>query len=90
MSSIEKVKERIAQIAGSRKNTQASDIEWVVNQLAANGFNVRVRQNSHGVLYGVGRQRFGICTHHPGSKNIKPCYVDDFVSAMIELELYEQ
>jgi len=91
MSSLEKVRERISQIAEQRNNTTASEIEWVVNQLSEHGFQVRAaRKTRHGVLYGVGRTRFGVCFHNRGSKQVKGCYVDDFINAMIELGLYEE
>jgi hypothetical protein len=31
-----------------------------------------------------------VCTHNPGSKQVKGCYVDDFLNAMMELGLYEE
>ena len=91
MASLEKVLEKIAQIAERRKNTTVSEIEWVVNQLHEHGFQVREpRRTRHGVLYGVGPVRFMVCTHNPGSKQVKGCYVDDFLNAMVELGLYEE
>jgi hypothetical protein len=91
MASLEKVREKISQIAQQRKNTTASDVEWVVNQLSEHGFAVREpRKTRHGVLYGVGTVRFGVCSHNRGGKQVKRCYVDDFISAMIELGLYEE
>jgi len=90
MASIEKVKEIIAKIAQHRKNVTASEIDWVVRQLSQQGFDVREpRKTRHGVLYGVGSLRFSICTHRPGSTQVKACYVDEFVDAMVELGLYE-
>jgi hypothetical protein len=89
MASIEKIKATIAEIAQRRKNTTASEIEWVVNQLAAQGHPVKARPTSDGVLYRVGRTRFGVCTHNRGAKQVKQCYVDDFLDAMIELGFYE-
>jgi len=80
MATLEKVKEKISDIAEHRKNTTAVEIEWVVSQLPRLGFAVREpRKTRHGVLYGVGPVRFMICTHNPGSKQVKACYVDDFL-----------
>jgi hypothetical protein len=91
MATVEKVIEKISQIAERRNNTTVSDIEWVVNQLREHGFQVREpRRTRHGVLYGVGPVRFMVCTHNPGSKQVKGCYVDDFLNAMVELGLYEE
>jgi len=72
MATLEKVKEKISDIAEHRKNTTAVEIEWVVSQLPRLGFAVREpRKTRHGVLYGVGPVRFMICTHNPGSKQVK-------------------
>jgi len=91
MATLEKIKERISQIAKHRKNTTAFEIESVVNQLGEHGLEVREpRRTRHGVLYGVGPLRFMVCTHNPGSKQVKACYVDDFLNAMVELGLYEE
>lgn len=91
MATLEKVRERIAHIAEHRNNTTATEIEWVVDQLREHGFGVREpRKTRHGVLYGVGPLRFMICTHNPGSRQVKACYVDDFLNAMVELGLYEE
>jgi hypothetical protein len=91
MAALEKVRDKIYRIAEHRNNTTASDIEWVVNQLSEHGFQVREpRRTRHGVLYGVGPVRFMICTHNPGSRQVKGCYVDDFLNAMVELGLYEE
>jgi hypothetical protein len=90
MASVEKIKAAIAQIAQRRKNTTSSEIEWVVNQLREHGHAVRSRSTTHGVLYAVGSVRFSVCTHNPGSKQVKSCYVDGFLDAMIEIGLYDE
>jgi hypothetical protein len=94
MASIEKVRSEIARIAQQRKNTTAAEIKWVVDQLGINGYVARSRNTSDGVLYTVGSaqlgvRRFGVCTHNRGNKQVKECYVDDFIEAMIEIGLYE-
>jgi hypothetical protein len=88
MTSVDKIKAEIARIAQQRKNTTAAEIKWVVDQLAMNGYAVRSRNTSDGVLYVVESARFGVCTHNRGSKQVKACYVDDFLEAMIEIGLY--
>jgi hypothetical protein len=90
MASIDKIKETIAEIAQRPKNTMASEIGWVVTQLGENGYAVKARTTSDGVRYVVGHAHFGVCTHNRGSKQVKRCYVDDFLDAMIELGLYEE
>jgi len=91
MATIERLKQKISHIAEHRRNTTAVEIEWVVGQLRELGFEVREpRRTRHGLLYGVGPLRFMVCTHNPGSKQVKACYVDDFLNAMVELGLYEE
>lgn len=90
MADIEKIRHTIADIAQRRNNVMISEIDWVLARLGEHGFNVReARKTKHGMLYGVESCRFSICTHHSGSKQVKACYVDDFVNAMIEIGLYE-
>jgi len=90
MATVEKIKAAIAQIAQRRKNTTASEIDWVVTQLGQNGYVVKSRKTSDAMLYSVGVARFSICTHNRGSKQIKACYVDAFLGAMIEIGIYEE
>jgi hypothetical protein len=90
MASIEKIKAEIAQIAQRRKNTTASEIDRIVTQVGEHGYAVRSRQTTHGVLYTVATSRFSVCVHKSGSKQVKPCYVDNFLTAMIEIGMYEE
>ena len=90
MAELKKVKERIRELAGRRKNVTLSEIEWVVNQLGRNGYDVSSRDNGHQTLFRVARRRFGVASHNPGGKQIKACYVDEFIAAMIDLDLYEE
>jgi hypothetical protein len=90
MASVEKIKAEIARIGQRRKNTTVSEIEWVITQLGEQGHTVRSRSTTHGVLYAVGSARFSVCVHNPGSKQVKPCYVDGFLDAMIEIGLYDE
>jgi predicted RNA binding protein YcfA (HicA-like mRNA interferase family) len=89
MANIEKIRETIAEIGESPKNVTAAEIEWVINQLEQHGFQVRRRKTLHGILYVVNSSRFSICTHHPGSKQIRACYVYEFLRVMMEMGLYE-
>lgn len=89
MANLEKVKGTIAEIGQSPRNITAAQIEWVVNQIEQHGFRVRRRKTPHGILYVVNSSKFSICTHHPGGKQIRPCYVYEFLRAMMEIGLYE-
>ena len=85
------MKATIAEIAQRRNNVTSPEIDWVITQLKAHGFNVREpRKTRHGYLYGVGSQRFMVNCHNPGNKQVKTYSVDSFISAMIELGLYEE
>jgi hypothetical protein len=90
MADLQKIKERIRELAGRRHNVKLAEIEWVVNQLGSNGLPTKIRNNGHQTLFSVGPRRFGVCSHNPGNAQVKACYVDSFIDAMIELELYEE
>ncbi len=90
MAELEQIKARIREIAGRRKNVTFSEIEWVVNQLGRNGYEVSSRKNDHQTLFRVANFRFGICFHNPGERQIKSYYVDRFLNVMIDLELYDE
>jgi hypothetical protein len=89
MADLETIKEKIRNIAGRRKNVTFDEIKWVVNQLGQ-FYKVSSRPARHGSLFTVGNQRFMINSHNPGSKQVKPYSVDDFINAMIELGLCEE
>lgn len=90
MAELRKIQARIAEIAARRRNVTLGEIEWCVMRLAEHGHEVKVRDTTHMKLFRVDSQRFGVCYHDPGSKEIKACYVDEFIKAMIELGLYEE
>jgi hypothetical protein len=90
MATLAKIKESIEEIAGRRKNVTFSEIERVIGQLAAHGFTVKSRPaGDHAVIFHINDTVFSIATHRRGGKQILPCYVDEFLGAMIELGLYE-
>jgi hypothetical protein len=89
MADISHIKERIAEIGQRRKNVELSDIQWVVEHLGMNGYSVGHRSNQHATLFRIGERQFSVCHHHRGSKQIKVCYVDDFLDVMEDLDLYE-
>ncbi len=89
MADIKQIRERIKELAQRRKNVELSEIQWVVNQLESNGYVVSERSNEHNTIFKVSGRRFGICHHNPGSKQIKSCYVKEFLNAMEDVGLYE-
>jgi hypothetical protein len=88
MASLDKIKESIIDIASRRKNTTFNEIAWVVDQLKQ-FHDVDSRKTRHGVLFRVGNRRFSVCTHNPGSGQVKAVYVDEFIDAMTDLGLYD-
>jgi hypothetical protein len=89
MANLKQVREKIAEIAQREKNVELDEIQWVVKHLGENGYEVSVKSNDHQHLFRVNRIRFGVCHHNPGSKQIKPCYVREFLDTMADLGLYE-
>ena len=91
MANLDRVKARIREIGhGNRKNVTLDDIIWVVDHLGRNGFKTAMRTNSHAKIFQVDTLTFSVCTHIAGSSQLKRCYVANFLSAMVELGLYEE
>lgn len=89
MADLKRIKDRIAELAGRPKNVELSEIEWVVNHLGNNGYNVSIRKNVHSTMFRVNKRQFGVCHHNPGNKQIKACYVSEFLDAMADVGVYE-
>ena len=89
MAELRRIQETIRELAGRRKNVELSEIQWVINQLALLGYRTTARKTRHSILFSVDSHRFGVCSHNPGSGQVKACYVNDFIDAMIDLGIYE-
>jgi hypothetical protein len=89
MADIPHIKKRIGEMAQRRKNVVLSEIQWVVENLGKNGYSVSQRGNEHWIVFRVNKRQFALCPHHRGSKQIKVFYVDEFLDAMEDLDLYE-
>ena len=90
MSDLAKIRGRLREISERQNNVTIEEIEAVVTALGNLGYSVRSRQaGNHGMLFAIDQVRFGVCTHNKGSKQIKRCYVKNFLSKMIELGIYE-
>ena len=89
MASVEKIREAIAKIVAGPRNVTSDDIRWVVENLGRNGHKVDQRAiGDHGTLYIIDdANRFSVCTHKSGGKQIKLCYVHEFIKVMSKLEL---
>jgi hypothetical protein len=90
MDDEERIKKKIAEIAQRPNNVTLSDIEWVVERLQ--GFHPcrEPRKTRHGMLFHVGNLIFMVNCHNPGSKQVKPYSVRDFLEAMITLGWFEE
>lgn len=90
MADLRRIQETIVELSRKRKNVELSEIAWVVNQLGQNGFKASVRNNDHAAIFTINGHRFSVCSHHKGSKQVRRCYVDEFLGVMEELGLYEE
>jgi hypothetical protein len=84
----DRLREKIRETAQRPTNVTINEIERVVERLK-DRYSVRIRRATHGVLIGVGNQRFMVNTHSPGSKQVKSYSVRQFIDAMVELGEYE-
>ncbi len=90
MASLERVRANIRAIGnGNRRNVRLADIEWIVDHLEKNGYKTNRRTTSHSIVFQIETHTFNVCTHHPGNGQIKPCYVNACLAAMVQLGLYE-
>jgi hypothetical protein len=85
----ERLKQAIQDIAQRQNNVTLDEIGWVMEKLGTR-FKVRRRDARHGVLFAIEGSRFMISGHNPGSKQVKACYVSEFLNAMSELGLYDE
>ncbi len=89
MADLDHIRNQIADISRRIKNVQLSEIQWVVHQLAKNGYRTISKKNDHQHMFFVDGKFFGVCHHNPGEKQIKSCYVKKFLEVMSDLDLYE-
>lgn len=89
MATEEKIRAFILEISKRPNNVTADEIKWVVNQLENLGLDTWSETNGHQVMYSIEGEQFGVCTHHKGGKQIKRCYVREFLTAMINIGWYE-
>lgn len=85
----ERIKAVIQDISQRRANVTLNEIEWVLDKLKGT-YKVRRRDARHGVLFGIGQERFMVNCHNPGEKQVKPYSVDAFLDAMTELGWFEE
>ena len=88
MASAEKIRARIKELGTRPKNVTLSDIEWVMTQLDQFA-QVTLLKNVHAYMWTVDGEPFSVCTHHKGSKQLKPVYIKNFLNAMITTGWYE-
>jgi hypothetical protein len=85
----ERIRARIAKINQGPRSVLFSDIEWVMNHLRDDlGYPVTISGNNKHYTYVVADLKpFQVCDHHRGQKELKVCYVKNFLNRMTELEL---
>jgi hypothetical protein len=84
----QRIKDAIADIAGRRNAVEFDEVNQIVNQIALLGeMRVVSRPTTHGFQYTVGTKIIRVKKSQRGQ--MRKCYVDDFVNAMIDLGLYE-
>ena len=71
MAAIEKIKERIRELAERRENVALAEIRSVVNRLSELGYRTSERVATHGRLFGVGPARFMVNCHDRGNRQVK-------------------
>jgi hypothetical protein len=90
MAELKQIREYIREMAHRTKGVRLSEIEWVVRNLALNGYGTRSKSNGHQTIFTVDRLKFGVCSHHSGSSQVKSEYVKQFLNVMMELGLYDE
>lgn len=90
MSTKTRLVREILELSARVANVTSAEIEGVVSQLIVMGFDVKSKTNAHGTWFQIGEVGFGICSHHKGSKQLKPCYVRGFLKTMASLGLLEE
>lgn len=84
----ERIKDAIAAVAGRRHAVAFDEVDQIINQIRLLGeMRVVSRPTTHGYQYTVGTRIIRVKKNPRGQ--MKKCYVDDFVNAMIDLGLYE-
>src|ERR1700722_15771677 len=74
MASADKIRARIRELASRPKNVTLNEIEWVMSQLDQFA-EVTLLANVHAYMWAIDGESFSVCTHHKGSKQVKPIYV---------------
>ena len=86
-----RIKKAIAKIAAGPRSVLFEEIDWVMNHLRDDlGYRMERSGSNLHYTYVVGNLRpFRVCDHHKGQKEVKVCYVTEFLDRMFELGLCE-
>ena len=90
MTPRERLSRVIGDIATRRKGVTFDELRQIANQIRFIGIRVKERETTHGYQFTIGSKIVQVCKHNRGGSQIKKCYVDAFIDAMIELGLYEE
>jgi hypothetical protein len=89
MEFVERIKEEILEVSQRRKNVTLEEILRIASRLEGL-CTVKQRSTSHGVILQFNHLTIHVATHHPGSRQLKACYVDQFLDVMAELGLFDE
>jgi N-glycosylase/DNA lyase len=84
----ERLKKKVSEIASRRKAVTIDEMKQAWNQLRHFGHEPTIDRRKETVLFSVKGVKFGVSDHHRGGKHVKPCYVDEFLSAMSDVGIY--
>jgi hypothetical protein len=87
---LERIKRDIAEIAKRPRSVEFDEIARIVDRLGRVGFATMSKPGTHSHLFRVGDQIFTVCRHNPRRKELKVAYVNNFLNAMIALELLDE
>lgn len=88
MASRDRVVQAIAALAKRPRAVTFEEIEQIMSQLELLGYQVKQRPTTHGYQYTVGSKIIRVKRYSRGQ--MKKAYVHDFLSAMVDLGLYEE
>jgi hypothetical protein len=88
MADLDRLKREIAEIAERPNAVTFDEITRLADQLELNGYSVEYTKRTHGWLFVINEEIFGVSDHNHGRAQIKPKYVRNFLNAMINLGLY--
>lgn len=85
----DEIREAIRDVARHPHNVAFADIDRIFQNLRPFYTHSKKTKRKHSWLFEIGDQTFSVSDHNKGRRQVKACYVDNFIDAMINLGLYE-